>query len=258
MAQLQAKGRVRVVDLRGRDLGPCDRVRAERLLNMGKARLVAEDPLTIQIAREVTLPDTTLRQGGPAVAPGTPLLLHICCGPCATYPVPHLRELGFAVQGWWYNPNIQPSAEYIQREESARAYAVRVDLALASGPYEPERYEAAVRGQTAHPARCRECYRLRLEETAREAQRRRIELFTTTLLVSPYQDQEALRQIGEEVAGRYGRRFYFENMRRGWATRGRLAREYGLYRQQYCGCRFSLAERQAALAQPAVPQEESD
>jgi len=157
-----------------------------------------------------------------------------------------LRELGFEVHSWWYNPNIEPAEEHARREASLRAYADQVELPVTGSTYDPDRFEAAVRGQEERPARCRACYRLRLEATARAAQAHGIETFTTTLLISPYQDQAALRQICEEVATRYGLRFFFENLRRGWGERSRLARQHGLYLQTYCGCRFSLAERDRA------------
>jgi len=248
-------GRYRVVDARGVPLTPCDAARARKLVAAGRASWVEGEEATIRLPYEVHLPATGTRRAGLEVAPGTPLLLHICCGPCATYPVPHLRELGFDVLGWWYNPNVQPEAEHARREESARALAAREGLPLAAGAYEPGAYEDAVRGHQARPERCRRCYRLRLEAAAREAQRRGIELFTTTLLISPYQDQAALKEIGDQVAAAYGRRFFFENLRRGWAERGRLARAYGLYLQQYCGCRFSLAERERAARARLVRQE---
>jgi len=247
--------RYRVIDARGIELAPCDAARAAKLLASGRASLVEGQEATIRLPYEVELLAPSGRRAGPEVAPGTPLLLHICCGPCATYPVPRLRELGFDVVGWWYNPNIQPEEEHGRREESARALAARERLPLAAGPYEPQAYEEAVRGHEARPERCRRCYRLRLEAAAREAQRRGINMFTTTLLISPYQDQAALRQIGDEVAAAHGLEFFFENLRRGWAERGRLARAYGLYLQQYCGCRFSLAERERAQRRVVVGQE---
>lgn len=240
--------RARVLDARGGELSPCPAGRARKLVAAGRATLVCAQPLTIRLPYEAEVPAAQRRQANPAIAPGTPLLLHICCGPCATYPVPHLRELGFEVLGWWYSPNIHPAGEHALREASLRAYVEEVALPLESGPYEPERYEEAVLGHEARPERCRRCYRLRLEATAREAARRRIGAFSTTLLISPYQDQDAIHEVGDEVAGRHGLRFYFENLRRGWAERGRLARRYGLYLQQYCGCRFSLAEREASVA----------
>jgi len=192
----------------------------------------------------------------------TALLLHICCGPCATFPVRYLREKGYDLTGFWFNPNIQPGEEYQLRRESAIRYAEAVGLPLVDTAYEPERFEKAIgegmvpalgtrdlsAGSTPRPRpeRCRHCYRLRLEEAARLAGERGIGAFTTTLLISPYQDLDALRQIGNEVAGQHGVRFVYENLRRGWSERGRLARSYGLYLQQYCGCSYSLAERLAA------------
>lgn len=249
--------RVRVVDARGRELSPCDAARARRLVAAGRATLLPGQPPTIQLPYEVDLPPKVQPAPAPPVALATPLLLHICCGPCATYPVPRLRELGFDVLGWWFNPNVQPSDEHALRAESARHYARQVGLPMAWGAYDPKRYEQAVRGYQERPERCHRCYRLRLEEAARAARERGIETVTTTLLISPYQDQAALRQIGEEVAGQHGLRFFFENLRRGWPERGRLARQYGLYLQEYCGCRFSLAERRrAAHSQPALEREE--
>ncbi len=245
--------RVRVLDARGRELSLCAWDRAAELVAAGRAAFLPGAPPTVQLPYAVDRPAKPQRVTGPAVVAGTTLLLHICCGPCATYPVPYLRELGFEIVGWWYNPNIQPAQEHALREESAGIYARRVSLPMASGAYEPERFSAAARGQAERPERCRLCYRLRLEETAREAHRLGIGTISTTLLVSPYQDQAALREIGEEAAGRYGLRFYFENLRRGYAQRGRLAREYGLYLQQYCGCRYSLAERQRSIVDRPAP-----
>jgi epoxyqueuosine reductase len=238
--------RARVLDAGGRELSSCSLERAQDLLASGRAHLVVAQPMAIQLSYEAERPEPRRSPAViPAITPGTPLLLHICCGPCATYPVPRLRAEGFAVVGWWYNPNVEPAEEHALRLASTRAYAERVDLALGVREGEAERYEQAVAGHSERPERCRICYRLRLEETAREAVRQGIEMFSTTLLISPYQDQRALCEIGEETAQRHGRRFYFENLRQGWAERGRLARDYGLYLQQYCGCRFSLAEREA-------------
>lgn len=248
-------GRVRVLDARGRELAPTTAARAHELVAAGRATCLPGPPPAIQLPYEVDLPSPQPARA--EIVPGTRLLLHVCCGPCATYPVAHLRERGFDLLGYWYNPNVQPEAEHALRAESAHRYAAQASLTLLSGPYEPERFDATLDGHTERPERCRHCYRLRLSEAARVAHERGAEALTTTLLISPYQDQAAIREIGEEAAGHYGLRFYFENLRRGWPLRARLAREYGLYQQQYCGCRFSLQERARARRRQPEPGAES-
>ena len=172
------------------------------------------------------------------------ILLHICCAPCSTYTIARLRELGFEVTGFWFNPNIHPYSEHRLRLESLRTYASAIGLPLVEEPgYEMVRFLRAVCGRERFRQRCRICYEMRLLRTALRAREMGFEFFTTTLLISPYQDQEAIREIGERVGKEFGVEFYFENFRRGWAERGRLAREYNLYRQQYCGCIYSEWER---------------
>jgi len=183
------------------------------------------------------------------VAGVPPLLLHICCAPCATYPVQTLRQRGFSLTGYWHNPNIQPWLEYESRRASLASYVERVSLPVVWEPgYDLLGFLGAVAGREGRPERCEQCYRLRLERTAACAARHAFERFSTTLLVSPYQDQALIRAAGEEAANRHGVEFYFEDFRRGWAERGRLTREYGLYRQQYCGCLYSEFERYAGRA----------
>ncbi len=172
------------------------------------------------------------------------ILLHICCAPCSTYTIARLRELGFEVTGFWYNPNIHPYTEHQLRLESLRNYASAIGLALVEEPgYELVHFLRTVCGKERFRERCKLCYEMRLLRTAVRARERGFDLFTTTLLISPYQDQESLREIGEKVGREMGVEFYFENFRRGWAERGKLAREYNLYRQQYCGCIYSEWER---------------
>jgi predicted adenine nucleotide alpha hydrolase (AANH) superfamily ATPase len=100
-----------------------------------------------------------------------------------------------------------------------------------------------VAGREAFGERCRLCYAMRLNKTAAEAARRGFDAFTTTLLISPFQNQEHIREAGTAAADEYGVGFHFENFRRGWAERGRLTHEHDLYRQQYCGCVYSEWER---------------
>lgn len=178
------------------------------------------------------------------LSPGQRLLLHTCCGPCSTYPVQRLRQEGFDVTAFWHNPNIHPFSEHERRREALRQFAQAVDLTVIEEPgYEMVQFLRAVCGKEAFRERCRICYRMRLERTAQVARAQGFAAFTTTLLISPHQDEEAIRAIGEEVGRAAGVPFYYERFRRGWSERGRLAREHGLYRQDYCGCVYSEWER---------------
>ena len=172
------------------------------------------------------------------------ILLHACCGPCATYPTVRLREEGFTVTAWWYNPNIHPFMEHERRREALEQLAAAVQLEVLAEPdYELAAFFRAVVGQEALRERCRLCYSLRLERAAQAARAGGYDAFTTTLLISPYQDEAALREIGTAAGEAAGVPFYYERFRQGWTVRGQMARAYGLYRQQYCGCVYSEWER---------------
>ena len=176
--------------------------------------------------------------------PGTQLLLHVCCAPCSTYTLRRLREIGFDVGGLWYNPNIHPWLEHERRRESLVDYAGRVELPMLWHPsYDMPAFLRRVSGKEQFRQRCALCYEMRLAETARQAHAGGYAAFTTTLLISPYQDQGLIREIGEGAGSAAGVEFFFEDFRRGWAERGRLTKEHGLYRQQYCGCIYSEWER---------------
>jgi predicted adenine nucleotide alpha hydrolase (AANH) superfamily ATPase len=234
-----------VLDASGQQLSPTTAEKARKLIAQGKAALVSEEPFTIQLPYSVELPPKPEKVEKPGE--GKRILLHLCCGPCGTYPIEQLREEGFQVTGFWYNPNIHPWQEHQQRRESAQKYAEAVDLPVIwYEKYEMPLYLRAVVGHERFRERCRICYRIRLEKTAQVAAEGSFDAFTTTLLISPHQDQALIRQIGEEVAEEWGAgalEFYFENFRRGWSERGRLTREHDLYRQQYCGCIYSEWER---------------
>jgi len=229
-----------VLDAEGRTLSPCPENKARRLVAEGRAELVAEDPLTIRLTRVVSIPRPARCDAVPARFDGQRLLLHICCGPCATYSVAHLRDLGFEVTGYWFDPNIHPFSEHERRRESLVKLATGVGLPMIWEPgYEMPEFLRLVAGTPERPGRCRICYRMRLARTARVAVAGGFDAFSTTLLISPYQDLKAIREIGEEEGAAQGVRFYFENLRKGFAEHHRLAREHGLYMQRYCGCVYS-------------------
>ncbi|NLG26436.1 MAG: epoxyqueuosine reductase QueH [Chloroflexi bacterium] len=175
-----------------------------------------------------------------SIGAGKRLLLHICCGPCATWSVQRLRAEGWDVTGYWFNPNVHPYSEHERRRENLASFAGQVQLPVQWEPgYEMPAFLRAVAGHEAFRERCAICYRMRLERAARAAAEGGYDAYCTTLLISPYQDQAALRTIGDDLGSRYGMPFHFENLRRGYAETPRLSREYNLYRQHYCGCIYS-------------------
>lgn len=172
------------------------------------------------------------------------VLLHICCGPCASYPVPVLREQGYEVMGYFFNPNIHPYTEYQKRKEALQQYADNVDLkVIYDQKYNPVEYFQNIAYREAQ--RCRLCYTMRLEQAAHIARKGKFDSFTTTLLVSKYQKHNLIREVGEAMGAKYGVPFLYQDFREGFAETGVRSREMGLYRQQYCGCLYSEIERYA-------------
>jgi hypothetical protein len=228
----------RVIDAEGRELSPCAEDRARRLAAAGEAELQSEAPLVIRLLRCVSLPAPQAQAA--SVLAGERVLLHICCAPCSTYTVRHLRALGGQVTGYWYNPNVHPFSEHERRREALVGYATEGAFPVIWDPgYDLRAYMRAVAGHEARAERCALCYRLRLQRAAHIAAQEGMPFFTTTLLISPYQDQVLIKAAGDEAAAANGVRFAFENLRRGFAEHHHLAREHGLYQQRYCGCLFS-------------------
>ena len=178
------------------------------------------------------------------------LLLHACCAPCSSATLERLTG-HFALTILYYNPNIYPPAEYHRREAELERFVQEAGYAgirVAELPYEPEEFYRAVQGLENEPergARCTVCYRLRLEAAARYAAAHGFAWFTTTLTISPVKDPVRLNEIGAEMAARYGVRYLPSEFRKrdGYKRSLALSAEYGLYRQDYCGCVFSTRER---------------
>ncbi|MGE5508124.1 MAG: epoxyqueuosine reductase QueH [Chitinophagales bacterium] len=170
------------------------------------------------------------------------LLLHTCCAPCTIHPLDVLRAEGWEVEGCFYNPNIHPYQEWVRRRETLRGYAATQELPMRwPKGYDLEEFLAGA--LAAGPRRCEACYRRRLSVAAREARQDGFDAFSTTLLVSPYQKHERLREIAEEVGQSEGVPFVYRDFRPGFRAAQAKARELGLYRQPYCGCIFSERER---------------
>jgi predicted adenine nucleotide alpha hydrolase (AANH) superfamily ATPase len=171
------------------------------------------------------------------------LLLHCCCGPCAALVADHFRALGDTVTGWFFNPNIHPPEERRRRERALTQAAQAIGLPLL--PVEDGMGWAGFLLEQARRQgpRCRACYELRMEATAREAARRGFEAFSTTLVISPYQDVVGIADLGRAIADRCGVKFRSADLRERYPESCERSRELGLYRQHYCGCQFSLLER---------------
>lgn len=170
------------------------------------------------------------------------ILFHMCCAPCAIYPLSRLLRQGFSPTGFFYNPNIHPFLEFDKRLAAAREFARTAGLPLAvHGGYELEQFLSRTLGAGA--GRCERCYRMRLDVAAAEARGRGFTLFTSSLLYSIYQKHDLIRGVAGEMARERGVEFFYEDFRPGWREGIVKSKELGLYRQQYCGCIFSERER---------------
>lgn len=173
---------------------------------------------------------------------GQKLLLHACCGPCAVMCVESLRDEDLDLSLFWYNPNIHPVTEYNSRRNALVQFAQSAEAPLIMRDEYGLRLFLDETYQTGDK-RCVTCYRLRLEAAARTAAEQGFDCFSTTLLISPYQNHESLRTIGEEAAQKVGVTFLYRDFRPLFRAGQQKAKELGLYRQKYCGCIFSEEER---------------
>ncbi len=179
------------------------------------------------------------------------LFLHSCCGPCSSYVLEYLSQY-FEITVFYYNPNISPKEEYEKRVQEQQRLIEQMPavypIHMEAGPYEPERFYEAAKGLEQEPeggTRCERCFRLRLEETARRAAEGGFDYFTTTLTISPLKNADVLNEIGEVVSALYPVKHLPSDFKKknGYKRSVELSAEYGLYRQDYCGCEFSRRDR---------------
>ena len=169
------------------------------------------------------------------------LLLHTCCAPCSIYCIETLQKENIIPDLYWYNPNIHPYTEYKARKNALVGYANQIDVKLIiENTYGLRDFIKNVISNLDN--RCEYCYRERLEKTAIYAKENGYTAFTTTLLISPYQNHELLKQIGAELAQKYGIEFLYRDFRLGFRKGQSEARELKIYMQKYCGCIFSEEE----------------
>ena len=181
------------------------------------------------------------------------LFLHSCCAPCSSYVLEYLSQY-FSITVFYYNPNIYPDEEYFKRvkeqQEFIRRFPALHPISFVEGEFEKERFYDTVRGFEQIPEggeRCFRCYELRLAEAAKRAKELHMDYFTTTLSISPLKNAAKLNEIGERLSKEYGVAYLYSDFKKkgGYQRSVELSHEYGMYRQDYCGCVFSMREREA-------------
>jgi epoxyqueuosine reductase len=185
------------------------------------------------------------------------LLLHICCAPCAVYVVQELSA-AYDVTGFFYNPNIQPEAEYLFRMTELQRVAKSDGWNILYGEYDPEKWDEAVKGLEDEPERgkrCSVCFCHRLRETFRIATEKQFDFVASTLSISPYKKTAQINREGEDLAREFGIPFLSENFKKqdGYAKARKLAHDKNIRHQDYCGCLFSKEDRQKRLAEKKAP-----
>lgn len=179
------------------------------------------------------------------------LLLHSCCAPCSSYVLEYLSEY-FEITVYYYNPNISPESEYTKRiyeqQNLIDQLPAKYPISFIAGHYDSERFYEMAKGLEhvkEGGARCFNCYEMRLRETAKLAKEAEYDYFTTTLSVSPLKNAEKLNEIGEKLAKEYGVNYLLSDFKKknGYKRSIELSKQYGLYRQDYCGCEFSKREK---------------
>lgn len=184
------------------------------------------------------------------------LLLHACCAPCSSHCLEYLSKY-FRITVFYYNPNISPKEEYTLRIEEIKRFVQEFksenEITLIEGKYEPERFFQVVKGLEQEPEggkRCEQCFKLRLSEAAKLAKELNADYYTTTLSISPLKNAELLNKIGKEEGDAIGITHLPSDFKKkgGHARSIELSKEYNLYRQNFCGCVYSLQEAKAREA----------
>lgn len=168
--------------------------------------------------------------------------MHICCAPCAIYPLTVLKDMGMETMGFFYRYNIHPFTECLKREETLKQYSDSIDLkVIYQQDYKIEQFLQSIVFREEH--RCRYCYHNRLKATAMVARKGKFEAFSTTLLYSKFQNHELIKQTGEAIAQQYHLKFFYHDFREGWKNGIEESKRLEMYRQAYCGCIYSEKDR---------------
>ncbi len=175
------------------------------------------------------------------------LLLHSCCGPCSSYVLSYLKDY-FEITILYYNPNIYPYEEYEKRLNEQKRLVKELNdpfIKVVEIGYDDKKYYEKVKGYEhlkEGEERCHICYRLRLDMACRYAKENNFDYFTTTLSVSPYKNSSVINEIGKELEDKYGVKYLYADFKKndGYKKSILLSKKYNLYRQDYCGCIFSM------------------
>ncbi len=175
----------------------------------------------------------------------TPILLHACCAICSSYPVSYLKDAGYKVIVYFYNPNIYPETEYQKRLEAQQILCSHFGVELIEEKYNQEDFFNFVKGYENEPEkglRCDKCFYLRLQKTAQKAKELGIKDFTTSIVISPHKNFQKLSSIGLEIAQNENLNFLAIDFKKkdGFLKTNKIANSLSLYRQNYCGCKFSI------------------
>lgn len=183
------------------------------------------------------------------------LLFQTCCAPCAINSIEASEKDGYdSVTGFFYNPNIHPKKEFEKRRDEAVKYFGMVKKKLLVPEYNPDDYFGEIHAFEGSKGRCFTCWRLRMEKTAKNAKEGDFDAFTTTLLSSPYQDHEMIKDICSVLAEEHKVKFYYKDFRSEFWPAHDKARELGMYRQNYCGCVFSILDREESRSKKTAKQ----
>lgn len=178
------------------------------------------------------------------------ILLHTCCAGCATQVIETLKP-DFDITAYFYNPNIQPKEEYEKRLQDMKKICSIYNIKLIKGEYEVEKWLDFIKGHeqdTEGGERCNLCFEFRLDKTAQQAKKLGFKNFTTTLSISPHKNFSKIKDIGFDLEDKYDIIFYSADFKKqnGFKKSVILSKQYNLYRQNYCGCFFSLNKQKYA------------
>ncbi len=192
----------------------------------------------LELEKEIALIDGTVPT----------LLLHSCCAPCSSYVLEYLSQY-FKITVFYYNPNIYPAEEFFKRAEEQQRFIGMLNttypISFIQGDFEDDEFYKTVKGLENEPEggkRCFKCYRMRLEKSAQIAKKGGFDYFTTTLSISPLKNAQVLNETGLEIEKEYGVKYLLSDFKKknGYKRSCELSEEYGMYRQNYCGCVFSI------------------